>query len=76
MYFVSCLFFSNAEKQKESDLEQKMVQFQKSTSAQFDDKVHEKIAQTVPGTVRAILDEDLTVKAFKKNKRRTSINTS
>ena len=67
---------ANAERQKESDLEQKLVQLQKPTSAQIDDKVDGKIAQAVPGTVRAILDEDLNLKAFKKNKREKSLNTA
>ena len=67
---------ANTEKQKESDLEWKLVQMQKPTSAQIDEKVDEKIAQTVPGSVRAILDKDLDVKAFEKNKRQRSLNTS
>ena len=49
---------------------------QKPTSAQIDDKVDEKIAQTVSGTVRAILDKALDVNAFKKNERQKSVNTS
>ena len=49
---------------------------QKSTNAQLDDKVNEKVDQTVPRAVREILNEDLNTKAFKKSKRRKSLNTS
>ena len=49
---------------------------QKSTSAQLDDKVNEKVDQTVQGTVREILAENLNAKAFKKSKKRNSLNTS
>ena len=66
----------NAEKQKETDLQAKLTQMQKSTSAQLDDKVNDKVNQTVPKTVREILTENLNTKAFKKTKRRNSLNTS
>ena len=49
---------------------------QQSTNAQMDDKVAGKINQTVPRTVRSILSEDLNTKAFKKNKKQKSKNTS
>ena len=66
----------NAEKMKENDLQAKLVQMQKSTDTQLDDKVNEKVDQTVPRAVREILNEDLNTKAFKKSKRRKSLNTS
>ena len=66
----------NAEKQKETDLQAKLTQMQKSTSAQLDDKVNEKVDQTVQGTVREILAENLNAKAFKKSKKRNTLNTS
>ena len=66
----------NAEKQKEVDLQTKLTQMQKSTSTQLDDKVNDKVDQTVPRAVREILTENLNTKAFKKTKRRNSLNTS
>ena len=49
----------NTEKMKENDLQAKLVQMQKSTDTQLDDKVNEKVDQTVPRAVREILTEDL-----------------
>ena len=66
----------NAEKQKETDLQAKLTQMQKSTSTQLDDKVNDKVDKTVPRAVREILAENLNTKAFKKMKRTNSLNTS
>ena len=43
---------------------------QKSTVAELDDKIDNKIDSTVPGNVRSILISDLDAKAFKNNKKR------
>ena len=66
----------NADKQKESDLNKRLNQMQKSTDTQLDEKVNDKVDQTVHRAVREILTEDLNTKAFKKPKRRKSLNTS
>ena len=59
----------NREKMKETDLQNKLTEMQKSTDEQLDDKVAGKIDKTVPRTVMAILSTELTSGAFKKNKK-------
>ena len=59
----------NAEKQKENDLQARLIQMQKSTNTQLDDKVNDKVDQTVSRAVREILNKDRSTKAFKKSKR-------
>ena len=59
----------NAEKQKETDLQAKLTQMQKSTSTQLDDKVNDKVDQTVPRAVREILAENLIIPRLLKRRR-------
>ena len=66
----------HADKQREDELQKRLKQMQKSTDTQLDDKVNNKVDQTVHRAVREILNEDLNTKAFKKSKRRKSMNTS
>ena len=62
----------NREKMREADLQKKLIDMQKSTDEQLDEKVTGKIDTTVPRTVMAILSSELTSSAFKKNKKQKS----
>ena len=61
---------------KEADLQKKLIEMQKSTDAQLDERVAGKIDKTVPGTVMAILSTELTPSAFKKNKKQKYVKRS
>ena len=63
-------------RQKQTNLQNKLVEMQRFTYKQLDDKVARKIDHTAPRTARSILSADLNTKAFKKNeKRKSTANT-